>query len=273
MDHAELVADVIEAHRVAPIDMLGIGDTTSEYAYLSSHKESYTRTVNDVDGLFEDGRLGKRILEIGSFLGPVSIALRRLGFEVHATDIPEFHQSAALRSLYHRNGIRFDGVNLRHGKLPYEESSFDVVVLCEVMEHFNFNPLPVLKEINRVLRPGGHIYIGMPNQTSILNRKKMLLGRSVNSPIGDLFKQLDKTSNMIVGLHWREYTMAETVEILSAMGFKTTKSYYFREKAQQNVSLLNKLAYLYPPFRPFQVVMGKKASEPSFDFWRTEANS
>lgn len=277
MNYDALVQETIDAHKVTPVDMLGIGDASGEYAYLNSHRHSYVRTVGDVDGLYGYARGATRVLEIGSFLGAVSVSLKTLGYDVSSLDIPEFHGSASLRALYERNGIRYDGVNLRSYSLPYESESFDVIVICEVIEHLNFNPLPVLKELNRILKQGGHLYIGMPNQSHVVNRVRLSLGRSIHNTIDDYFKQLDLTDNMIVGLHWREYTLPETVEMLGRMGFETTRAYYFTEKGTGGSgsirTAVKHLLYAYPPFRPYQVVIGRKISVPAYNFWLTAANS
>lgn len=277
MNYDRIVQNVIEEHKISPIDVLEIGDAAGEYTYLSSLKESYIRTVRDVDSLYGNERGDRHILEIGSYLGPVSISLKRIGYSISAIDIPEFHKSDSLRGIYERNGIPFRGLNLKHAALPYESKSFDVVVICEVIEHFNFNPLPIFNEINRVLKNDGYIYICMPNQANILNRLKLLVGKSIHNPIDDFFRQLDRNDNMIVGLHWREYTLPETIQLIEKMGFETVASYYFAEKMHMKTGLLKtvfrELLYLYPPFRPSQVVIGKKTKEPSTDFWITEANS
>ncbi len=275
MDYAGLVQEAIDEHRASPVDLLGIGDAAGEYAYLNGSSQSYVRTVRDVDGLFGGRREGRRILEIGAFLGPVSVALRKLGYGVSALDIPEFHASERLRALYARHAIPFAGLNLRLAPLPYEAESFDAVIFCEVMEHWNFNPLPVLQDVNRVLKTGGYAYIGMPNQATIANRVKLLMGRSVHNPVEDFFKQLDRNENMIVGLHWREYTQAETVQIIQRMGFETSAAYYYAEPVRSDAGLLRKvaraLAFAYPPFRPSQVVIGRKVSGPAHDFRQTDA--
>src|SRR5689334_23293408 len=99
MNYEKIVRGVIEKHKHNPVDMLNIGDKTGEFEYLSAHIDSYVRTVRDIDQLF-GGDKKRRILEIGSFLGPVSISLRQMGYDVSAVDIPEFHQSARLRDLY-----------------------------------------------------------------------------------------------------------------------------------------------------------------------------
>ena len=72
-------------------------------------------------------------------------------------------------------------------KLPYRSNSMDAVVMCEVLEHLNFNPLPVLLEINRVLKDNGIIYIGMPNQASLGNCLLLLFGKSIHNSISDFF--------------------------------------------------------------------------------------
>ena len=275
MDPRTIVDAVIEEHRLQPVDMLGNGAAAGEYKYLVCLRDSFVHTVQDVDALLGGNRQGCSILEIGSFLGVVSVTLKRMGYEVNAVDIPEFHQSQALRGLYERNGVPFGGVNLRAARLPFDDRRFDAVVACEVMEHLNFNPLPAVREINRVLKPGGYFYLGMPNQASLANRLNLLRGRSVRNPVDDFFRQLDRRDNMVVGLHWREYTLSETVELIGRMGFERARAYFFISDSSSNPlkGLVKKLAYAYPPFRPFHVVIGRNVAEPSHDFWVTDANS
>ncbi|WP_019616977.1 class I SAM-dependent methyltransferase [Psychromonas ossibalaenae] len=276
MDYSKIVHEVVDSYKNTPINMLGNeGTGDGEYEYLSTLRDSYVRTVQDVDLLFND-RKGKKVLEVGAFLGPVSITLKGMGYDVSATEIPEFHESNSLVELYKKYDIPFHSINLKNHELPFESNSFDVVVICEVIEHLNFNPLLILKELNRILKKGGYLYIGMPNQAYILNRIKLLAGKSIHNKIDDYFKQFDRNCNMIVGLHWREYTLVETKELTGRMGFNSINEYYYYDK---NTSLngfkklLFKLLCLIPSFRPFQVVIAKKVAEPEHDFWLTDANS
>jgi SAM-dependent methyltransferase len=45
--------------------------------------------------------------------------------------------------------------------LPFPPGSFDLVISCDSLEHFH-DPLTVLKEVERVLKPGGTLVIWVP---------------------------------------------------------------------------------------------------------------
>jgi hypothetical protein len=116
----------------------------------------------------------------------------------------------------------------------------------------------------------------MPNQASITNRINLLRGKSIHNPVQHFFSQLDKSKNMIVGLHWREYTLSETIEILGKMGFQIKKAYYFNTVPLNNSwlkSILDFFVYIVPSFRHFQVVIGQKCNKMNYSFWLTDANS
>jgi SAM-dependent methyltransferase len=46
-------------------------------------------------------------------------------------------------------------------KLPFEDSSYDSILLDNVLEHIS-DPIPLLKEIQRVIRPDGFLLVGVP---------------------------------------------------------------------------------------------------------------
>lgn len=47
-------------------------------------------------------------------------------------------------------------------QLPFASSSFDVVLSMDVLYHRRVQPLPALREVHRVLRPGGVVLINVP---------------------------------------------------------------------------------------------------------------
>ncbi|HEY0371436.1 MAG TPA: methyltransferase domain-containing protein [Thermoanaerobaculia bacterium] len=62
------------------------------------------------------------------------------------------------------------GVDLTR-PLPYDEASFDVVILSEVVEHLP-TWITVLHEAGRVLAPGGHLVLSTPNLQRLHSRWK-----------------------------------------------------------------------------------------------------
>jgi methionine biosynthesis protein MetW len=69
------------------------------------------------------------------------------------------------------------------GRLPFEDEAFDSILCTEVLEHL-FDPAGAVDEMARVLRPGGHLVVTVPNVAYWRRRADlMLLGRW--NPFGD----------------------------------------------------------------------------------------
>jgi SAM-dependent methyltransferase len=49
---------------------------------------------------------------------------------------------------------------------PYPDASFDTVICGELVEHLSADPMHMMGEINRVLKPGGHLVLTTPNAAS-----------------------------------------------------------------------------------------------------------
>jgi SAM-dependent methyltransferase len=94
------------------------------------------------------------VLDIGCGRGYLLRRLKRAGWTCAGIDIPESPLPTEEA-----------GLDCRHGdatKLPWDNSSFDLVVINHVLEHVS-DPLLACKEAARVLRDGGVLYIGVPN--------------------------------------------------------------------------------------------------------------
>ncbi len=268
----QVLDDILGSYRDNPVDLLNIGDADGEYVYLTNARRSYERTIRDVLVLYAKRPVEERpikILEIGSYLGVVSIVLAKLGFSVTALDIPEFMANNRLQERYNRYGVATLTANLREYCIPAVSGEYDLVIMCETLEHFDFNPIPVLLEVNRVLQESGVLYLSLPNLASLVNRVKLLCGRSIHNPVTDFAEQLAKMSNMIVGIHWREYTAAELRELLDLSGFSIVSHEFF---TTHRASLLARLAYaLFPRLRPNQTLLARKAAAINSDFHFSDA--
>jgi len=224
--YTTLVDDVITD--LAGVNLIpeGITAETSGSPYPGLHRHEYIRTVQDVHEHLGEGAPA-RILEIGAFFGIVSIALARLGHAVTASDVPDYMDLPEQRTRFEDAGVAIHKMRLEDYLIDAPDESFDCIIMCEVLEHLNFNPLPLMKEINRVLRKGGLFYLSLPNQAQIRNRIALLRGRAVGIGVDSFFNQLDPTHGEIANSHWREYTMADIDEMLTPLGFDSARSYYF----------------------------------------------
>jgi SAM-dependent methyltransferase len=91
--------------------------------------------------------------------------LAKLGYQVVATD---FSPPPPLS-----NGIaRVGGVDLNY-YLPFHAERFDGVDLVEVIEHIENQP-QLIREIGRVLKPGGIVLISTPNILNVMSRVRFL---------------------------------------------------------------------------------------------------
>ncbi len=205
----------------------GVRDENAEWpSYLSAHRHEYVRTICDVLQ-FAHQTGAKRVLEIGAFFGLVCIALKKFGLEVVAADIPEYMEMPEQVERFSRHGVGVASVRLQDFVMPFEDEQFDVIIMTEVLEHLNFNPIPLLKEINRIGAPQSLFYLSLPNLAFYSKRIHFLFGKSMLQPIDAYFEQVRPGSLEIVNGHWREYTKAEILTMLTRLGFGIQRHYFF----------------------------------------------
>ncbi len=118
-----------------------------------------------VDGgekLRELTAIGSKLLDIGCGTG-LTISSYRIGMqEVEIHGIDAYHDPTEVEDFIKYTKRDIDGICL-----PYDDNFFDVVVLCHVLEHVR-NPVLLITEAFRVLRPGGFIYVETPSIRSLL---------------------------------------------------------------------------------------------------------
>ena len=114
---------------------------------------------------------GQRLLDPGCGEGTMAAVLRGRFEEVHGVDISReaVERACAL-------GVNAVRVNVNVEPLPYPEGSFDTVVSLDVIEHV-FDPVDFLREIHRVLRPGGALVVSTPNIRKLQRVLSLVRGR------------------------------------------------------------------------------------------------
>jgi SAM-dependent methyltransferase len=101
-------------------------------------------------------------------------------------------------------------------RFPYGDASFDALLFCEIIEHLHTDPMKVMKEIKRVLKPGGVLVLTTPNVAKLQNRLRLLAGKNIN----------DRYSGYgPYGRHNREYTRNEVSRLLHYCGFDQEEAF------------------------------------------------
>lgn len=102
-------------------------------------------------------------------------------------------------------------VNLEAAPLPVEDGRYDVVLFCEVLEHFTMHPLQALNEIWRVMKPDGVLILTTPNVARYENVVALVEGRNLYDPYSGYGPH---------GRHNREYTRHELHMLMQHAGFE-----------------------------------------------------
>lgn len=151
------------------------------------------------------GRTPQTILDVGCGDGRHTKFFAGNGNTVHGLDIRDHRPREAVPFHFRvYDGTRF----------PYEDGTFDLVASFDVIEHVEDDERMV-REMRRVLKPGGRVLLGTPNRTRIGNLVRTGFGLSpIRYP---LFLEHHRILGEI--LHVREYTAPELAALFTSGGF------------------------------------------------------
>jgi predicted TPR repeat methyltransferase len=148
-----------------------------------------------------EGGAGLRLLDLGAAGGHLGRAVRdRCAFLAGVEPDPDLPASA-------REGYD-DWRTCDAGSAGTWDAPFDVVVCGDVLEHLAA-PERLLATIREWLRPGGRLYVSVPNVANVTVRAAVLAGRFPYAERGIL----DRT-------HLRFYTRRSARDLVSGAGFR-----------------------------------------------------
>lgn len=158
------------------------GDTDIEYTDYTSHytidahdmpmpedmshfrRASERRRLRFVAGSVPSDGI-RRVLDAGTGAGWMAEMLDARGFDVYPFDIGADSLKRASQRIRERVGILpFTLADIY--SLPFADGAFDAVTISEVVEHLD-RPLDALKELARVVRPGGWLVMSIPYREKI----------------------------------------------------------------------------------------------------------
>ena len=109
---------------------------------------------------------GRRVLEVGCGVGDFAVHLAQAGATMTAVDFsPSAIEMARARAVAHAVTVDFRAADAQ--ALPFADASFDLLFSCECLEHLP-DPARALKEMTRVLRPGGQLVLTTENYSNAM---------------------------------------------------------------------------------------------------------
>jgi 2-polyprenyl-3-methyl-5-hydroxy-6-metoxy-1,4-benzoquinol methylase len=211
-DLAERTADEFVS---APVTAEDLDGPASEINYLKNLRFTHVDTIQRVgERLAALQQPNPRVLEIGAYYGVVSVALARAGVSIVAQDASSILDHPRLLQRYLQERVELMPVADVSQPLPYESATFDALICCEVLEHLPFNTVRLLREVRRIVKPGGFVFLAVPNQASAKRRLQLLLGHPIREAISSWI-----SSPLDDNWHWREYVASEFHELLRGCGF------------------------------------------------------
>jgi SAM-dependent methyltransferase len=185
--------------------------------YLKDHLRRFLYTL----ALVPEGT--GSLLELGAYPYFMSLLLRRFRkFDLFYTNyLGEGASGRASHTFGNaRTGERvrfeFDYLRIEDGALPWKEGTFDVILLCEVIEHLAADPLMAILKMKAALKPGGSLIVTTPNAVRLENLAMLATGQNIFHPY---------SRYGICGRHNREYTLAELERLLRHAGFSIQTSF------------------------------------------------
>jgi SAM-dependent methyltransferase len=141
--------------------------------------------------------------------------------------------------------------------LPYADDSFDIVVASHVLEHVD-KPETGIKELHRVLKPGGMIVVGVPIYDPVMRIFRLMVG-----PILDWYFM--KRKGQTTG-HHTQFTLGSTkrlmkdFEIEEIMGFRIGRGQLliFLEDSHLLYDLNTRWGRTFPALSPEVNIVARK---------------
>ncbi|HXZ29574.1 MAG TPA: class I SAM-dependent methyltransferase [Dehalococcoidia bacterium] len=189
-------------------------------------RESRLRAAESQLKLVKKHNDGAHLLDIGCGEGFFLFNASKFGYSTKGV---EPSQDAAA---YARKEFGLDVEAKPFEELRFAEHHFDVVTLWQVLEHMPY-PLMVLKEIHRILKPGGMLVVTTPDIEKIPARI------------------LKRRWWCITRLHINQFTTKTLATILKNAGFKNISAVSYKESISLLMLFIPILRYsrLYKPLR------------------------
>lgn len=224
-------------------------------SYYESHQYRLGFDLDYADKFF---RSGQKILEVGSFPFFVTVPLMQKNYDLTALDkgAGTCRYSADIVKKYKIKSIICD---LDNEAIPAGDGAFDGIIMNEVFEHLRMNLISTMREIFRVLHPGGLLLLSTPNMRSISGFYHLLVLGKAYSCMGGIYHNYSCLEKVGTMGHVREYAPREVTDFLRDIGFEIEGMIYRGDySGSWKLNLARYFTRIWPQFKPFFSVVARK---------------
>ena len=184
--------------------------------YAKTHETRLAKTLQ----ITPPGNAADRILEMGAYMQITPALKTKLGYgEVRGCYF------GMLGNVDHHEVVSESGETFQcdldlfdaeKDRFPYDDGYFATVLCCELIEHLPSDPMHMMSEINRILRPGGHLVLTTPNVASLRALSAIMQG--FHPMLYPAYIKPDVEGES-APRHAREYTAREIQTLFENSGF------------------------------------------------------
>ena len=204
---------------VAPVEPEAVETWVAPEArsYAAQHTTRFVRTLE----MTPAGDASKAVLEMGAYMQITPALHYKLGYGTVRGCYYGEAGTTDYKSVTSEAGETFEcAVDLFDAEkdvFPYTDASFDTVLCCELIEHLPSDPMHMMAEINRILKPGGHLLLTTPNLGSMRAISAILQG--YHPSFFPAYIRPRKAGEEAEARHNREYVPMEVQFLLTEAGF------------------------------------------------------
>lgn len=207
--------------------------------YHKTHSKRYGRTLSV---LLDEKPLKGKLLEVGtSKVYPLVLQELVPGLQVHVTDYDLSKPPKGSLTISEGDRSRkvpVYRVDIETTPLPVEDETFDYIICGEVIEHLERDPMFMMSELNRVMKPNGLLVLTTPNIASSHGVSRILQG-------ADPYFYMQYRKAGTLDRHNYEYSPRSIAQVMKASGFsgKIWTEDSFGAPATTNIEILRKAGF------------------------------
>jgi glycosyltransferase involved in cell wall biosynthesis/SAM-dependent methyltransferase len=230
---------------VEPEYILSWSPDPAAKSYIETHLTRLEKTL----AITPPGGSGDRILEMGAYLQITPALQARLGYgEVRGCyygPAGKVEPRTSTSSEGEQFSCDIELFDAEKDRFSYDDQYFSTVLCCELLEHLTEDPMHMMSEINRILKPGGHLVLTTPNIGSLRAIAAILEG--YHPGFFPAYIRAPEDGAEPEARHNREYTPKEIVLLLLDSGFEVTllETGPFREEPKPELAWVRHLLQRY----------------------------